>query len=209
MFVHSSDFLPPTPYPTYTVISVFIFGVLMPSLIPWNEIRHPLLAYTVIIGSISSWVGSSVYHLFMNYEGGEKFYTTLLQWDVTGIWVTQAVGAATTIYTSVALYDDWVRILLISTYTILSLFALRDSLLARSAWSRILGFGSLFLVRMVAFALRLAAVDSANGEGSVSIIFFPRQLLCFELTILMWSKIPWFPSLRRNNILLHLQLFHV
>jgi len=115
---------------------------------------------------------------------------------VTGIWVTQAVGAATTIYTSVVLYDDWVRILLISTYTLLSLFALRDSLLARSAWSRILGFGSLFLVRMVAFVLRLAAVDSANGEGSPLIHIVAQEVIPIIGSLLSATRVPerWFPG---------------
>jgi hypothetical protein len=140
----------------------------MPTLIPWKDIKHPVLAYTAVIGSVSSWVGSSLYHLFMNHRKGEGFYIHLLQFDVTGIWVTQAVGAATTIYTSVVLYDPMVKWSFIVLYSLLSLGSLRDSLVARSAWSRILGFGSLFFLRLVALTMRMMSLK--EGQGSVSIL---------------------------------------
>lgn len=144
-----------------------IFGLIMPHTMPWDEIKHPVLAYTCLLGSVSSWVGSSIYHLFMNHHQGEQLYVNLLQWDVAGIWVTQAIGAATTIYTSVVCYDSLIQWSLISVYALTSAGALRDSITARSAWSRILGFASLFFLRIIAFVLRLYALGL--GAGSVSI----------------------------------------
>jgi hypothetical protein len=151
----------------FPVISMIIFGLIIPQTMPWNEIRHPFLAYTCLIGSVSSWIGSTMYHVFMNHYRGESLYINLLQWDVAGIWVTQAVGASTTIYTSVVCYDPLIQWSLIGAYALMSAGALRDSLMARSAWSRILGFASLFLLRIIAFVLRLLALGS--GAGSVRI----------------------------------------
>lgn len=149
---------------------MIIFGLIVPHTMPWNEIRHPILAYTCLIGSVSSWVGSTLYHLFMNHHHGERLYINLLQWDVTGIWVTQAIGASTTIYTSVVCHDPLIQWSLISAYALMSAGALRDSLMARSAWSRILGFATLFFLRVIAFVLRLLALGP--GVGSVRTNFF-------------------------------------
>lgn len=112
----------------------------------------------------------------MNHRRGESLYINLLQWDVTGIWVTQAIGASTTIYTSVVCYDPVIQWALISAYAVMSAGALRDSLMARSAWSRILGFATLFFLRVVAFVLRLLALGT--GAGSVRISFTPSLYAC-------------------------------
>lgn len=162
----SSSIINLSSFVLLTVVSMIVFGLIMPYTMPWDEIKHPVLAYTCLVGSVSSWVGSSMYHLFMNHHRGEELYVNLLQWDVTGIWVTQAIGASTTIYTSVVCYDPLIQWSLIGVYGLTSASALRDSLMARSAWSRILGFASLFFLRIIAFVLRLQALGL--GVGSVS-----------------------------------------
>lgn len=140
----------------------------MPGRLPWKYgITRPFLAYCTILGSFSSWVGSSMYHLFMNHEKGEQFYDTLLMIDVIGIWVTQSIGAATTITTSVLLYDSNLQVAFVSAYMFLSLRALKDVLLANSVWTRILGFSYLFAFRLVAFGLRIHAIPTG---ASVSLI---------------------------------------
>ena len=154
---------------------MLVFAFIVPHWMPWEEIQHPLLAYSCLVGSVSSWIGSATYHVFMTHANGEPLYVHLLQWDVVGIWVTQALGAATTIYTSVHCYSDTVRLTMITCYVLASVASLRDSLTARSAWSRILGFASLFLLRIIAFGLRVADPATLSG-GSVSPLSATRTL---------------------------------
>lgn len=149
--------------------------LIMPTQIPWSQIDYPMLAYCHVLGSFSSWVGSSFYHLFMNHQRGENFYFKLLRWDVIGIWVTQTIGAASTLYTSVVLQPSWFQLIFISMYVMLSLRSLRDSITANSVWRRILGFGFLFLMRVVAFGLRVSAIAPGNASVSTTVAFFSSQ----------------------------------
>ncbi|RWS31458.1 progestin and adipoQ receptor family member 4-like protein [Leptotrombidium deliense] len=146
-------------------IPFICFLLLTPANIPWNQINHPILACFHIMGSVAPWLGSTIYHLFMNHEKGEKFYRELLKWDVIGIWITQSFGASTTVYTSVALYPDYFRYTFVSLYIILSIRALKDSAMTDCVWRRRLGFTFLVLMRFIAFFCRLSTF--ADGEGSV------------------------------------------
>lgn len=148
------------------VISLFLFALVMPKFMPWDEISHPMLAYSCVLGSVSSWVGSSIYHLFMNHEKGEPLYHQLLQFDVIGIWITQAIGASTTLYVSVVSYNIWIQITFLLFYAVFSIKSLNDVVMATSAPARVLGFASLVLMRIIAFALRIFSIPS--GAASVS-----------------------------------------
>ena len=150
---------------------------------PWDEINHPLLAYSCVLGSVSSWVGSSIYHLFMNHEKGEPLYHQLLQFDVIGIWITQTIGASTTLYVSVVSYNIAIQIAFLLFYVIFSIKSLNDVVMATSAPARVLGFASLVVMRIIAFALRILSIPS--GAASVSIsscysfsIFFLSLCVC-------------------------------
>jgi hypothetical protein len=70
----------------------------VPSLLPWQNTPELSLAGRVLpwchlVGAVAPWVGSFVYHLFMNCEhGGERLYHRLLQMDMLGIWISQSFG---------------------------------------------------------------------------------------------------------------------
>lgn len=64
----------------------------LPSLLPWNEMPLPVLPYFHAAATVCPWLGSSIYHLFMNHHSGYLTYERLLQWDVAGVWVTQSCG---------------------------------------------------------------------------------------------------------------------
>jgi hypothetical protein len=70
----------------------------VPSLLPWHNtsglslVGH-VLPWCHLVGAVSPWIGSFIYHLFMNCEkGGERLYYLLLQMDMLGIWMSQSVG---------------------------------------------------------------------------------------------------------------------
>lgn len=63
----------------------------VPSYLVWDN-SLKFLSWCHILGAVSPWVGSFVYHLFMNLERGKTFYYRLLQLDMFGIWMSQSVG---------------------------------------------------------------------------------------------------------------------
>ena len=66
----------------------------LPNLLPWEQIDVPYLPYIHIIACISPWIGSTLYHLFMNLAHGERVYKRLLMGDMFGIWIAQTWGTA-------------------------------------------------------------------------------------------------------------------
>lgn len=68
--------------------------VTVPLLLPWNTkgTLVGILSWCHLIGAVSPWVGSFLYHLFMNVNYDEVFYRTLLKVDMIGIWLCQSFG---------------------------------------------------------------------------------------------------------------------
>lgn len=75
-----------------TGIPIVYILVTVPGLMPWDQIESHFLPWCHIIGAVSPWIGSFVYHLFMNLERGEVVYYKLLQLDMLGIWISQSFG---------------------------------------------------------------------------------------------------------------------
>ena len=71
-----------------------VLGILfsIPWILPWSEINVPYLPTFHVVASVSPWIGSTMYHLFMNHNTGEFAYKMLLTIDLLGIWVTQTAG---------------------------------------------------------------------------------------------------------------------
>lgn len=67
----------------------------VPHLLPWNTkgTLVGILSWCHLIGAVSPWVGSFLYHLFMNVNYDEVLYRTLLKVDMIGIWLCQSFGA--------------------------------------------------------------------------------------------------------------------
>ncbi len=66
-------------------IPLLCFLVLLPLNIPWSQISVTWLGVVHFLACLSPQLGSVVYHLFMNHEGGEPVYKTLLTLDMCGI----------------------------------------------------------------------------------------------------------------------------
>ena len=76
-------------------LPVIAILVSLPSVLPWEEIDVPYLPYIHVVACISPWIGSTLYHLFMNLAHGERVYKRLLMGDMFGIWIAQTWGAST------------------------------------------------------------------------------------------------------------------
>lgn len=78
-------------YPPTAVPMLYIF-FMWRTMVPWEEIKVPILPWTHLISCVSPWVGSTIYHMFMNHRAGESCYRSLLHLDMFGIWITQSFG---------------------------------------------------------------------------------------------------------------------
>lgn len=73
-------------------IPLLCFMVLLPFSIPWSQISITWLAVVHILACLSPHIGSVLYHLFMNHEGGAPVYHTLLALDMCGICMINTLG---------------------------------------------------------------------------------------------------------------------
>lgn len=76
----------------FLAIPVLYILMTAPKLQVGDQPELRFLRWCHIIGSISPWVGSFTYHVFMNLERGQQVYRRLLQLDMLGIWICQCFG---------------------------------------------------------------------------------------------------------------------
>lgn len=77
-----------------TGFAILYMLVTVPQLLPWNTkgTLVGILSWCHLIGAVSPWIGSFLYHLFMNVNYDEVLYRTLLKVDMIGIWLCQSFG---------------------------------------------------------------------------------------------------------------------
>lgn len=109
-----------------------------------------------LISCLSPWLGSFLYHVFMNHKAGAGLYMRLLQADMAGIWITQTFGALTTISVSFITFSETVRCAFLLLYLCLALCSLQRGLTARNSWQRAASFGPLVMMRAIALVARLS-----------------------------------------------------
>lgn len=59
---------------------------------PWSQISVTWLGVVHFLACLSPQLGSVLYHLFMNHEGGEPVYKKLLTLDMCGICMITTLG---------------------------------------------------------------------------------------------------------------------
>lgn len=83
---------PLTSAPRPTGIPLLGFLVLVPLSIPWGRLSAAWLGAVHYLACISPQLGSVLYHLFMNHEGGPAVYHTLLTLDMCGVCLVNTLG---------------------------------------------------------------------------------------------------------------------
>ncbi|GAB6028470.1 hypothetical protein CHUAL_002629 [Chamberlinius hualienensis] len=164
------------------------------TLLPWDEINVSCLPFIHIVAISTSWVGSFIYHLFMNHKTGEKTYNRLLNLDMLGIWFTESFGAVTTIYASIYCLPVPVHYFVFSFYTILSAIALHKALTADSPWERRCSFALQVGVRAVLLVLRLSPYGGGDPRSKVHVLL--QDLLAIIGAVIGAVRIPerWYPG---------------
>ncbi|XP_075897600.1 progestin and adipoQ receptor family member 4a [Nelusetta ayraudi] len=142
-------------------IPLLCFLVLLPLNIPWSQISVTWLGVVHFLACLSPQLGSVLYHLFMNHEGGEPVYHTLLKLDVCGICMINTLGALPIVYSTLLCYP-FTRTAALLVYILLSSHAIYCAVTARSSVRRLRSFAWQALFRFSFFLLRWAGV----GGGS-------------------------------------------
>ena len=85
--------LPPHLHPPscHPGIPFLFFLVFLPLSLPWVEGQW-WLCLVHYLACLSPTVGSVLYHIFMNHEGGAHVYDTLLSLDMFGVCLVNTLG---------------------------------------------------------------------------------------------------------------------
>ncbi|XP_070509285.1 progestin and adipoQ receptor family member 4 [Chironomus tepperi] len=177
---------------THGIPIVYILATVPPYL-PWNNSLR-FLSWCHLVGSVSPWIGSFVYHLFMNLERGETIYYRLLQLDMFGIWMSQSFGALPFVIASVFCMSGFIKWLTIISYCIFCIFGLQKALTAASPWQRRLCFALPFLMRAILTILRLSKYAGGNPTAMTH-VFLQDGVSIFGGAIgAMHIPEKWFPG---------------
>lgn len=178
---------------THAVPIVYIL-VTVPALMPWGEPEFRFLSWCHLLGSVSPWIGSFLYHLFMNLERGESVYYRLLQLDMLGIWISQSFGALPMVTSTVYCLPTPIRWACILSYSVLSLWGLYKAMTAWSPWERRLCFLLPFSMRMLLCALRVSSLGGGDPEALTHV--FLQDVISVIGAAIGAMHIPekWFPG---------------
>ncbi|XP_042202485.1 progestin and adipoQ receptor family member 4-like [Callorhinchus milii] len=145
-------------------IPLLCFMVLLPLAIPWPQISVPWLAVAHYLACVSPQLGSVLYHLFMNHEGGARVYRKLLTLDMCGVCMVNTLGALPIIYVTLLCYP-WLRASALLGYALLSSYVTFSALTARSNLTRLRAFAGQACVRSAFFLLRWRGLGSGSPSS--------------------------------------------
>ncbi|CAD6215791.1 GSCOCG00000606001-RA-CDS [Cotesia congregata] len=166
---------------SWACLAILHILLTIPGLLPWEKgIFFGFISWCHLIGAVSPWIGSFIYHLFMNLNYGEKFYRGLLKLDMLGIWVCQSIarprnkrvlilGALPMIATSVHCLTPilWYSTMLL--YVFLSIWGF-SAMKAKSPWERRLCFAPPFMMRMIFLTLRCFHLTGGDPDNLTHIV---------------------------------------
>ncbi|CAG7726757.1 unnamed protein product [Allacma fusca] len=168
------------------------------SMYPWEEIQGNsflnVLGWSHVIASISPWLGSVIYHLFMNHRGGAKLYNLLLRFDMFGIWVTECFGALTNLSASTWCLPGNFQSVIIIMYAIGSVWGLQKALTAWTPMGRRMCFAPVFVTRLLGFFLRISKYG--GGEPDVLLYVILQDVVSLIGGMIGVIRVPekWFPG---------------
>ncbi|XP_034179073.2 progestin and adipoQ receptor family member 4 [Osmia lignaria lignaria] len=168
----------------------------IPQLLPWStqSIFLGILSWCHLIGAVSPWVGSFIYHLFMNLNYDAIFYRTLLKLDMIGIWLCQSFGAIPMMAATVHCLPNGYWYCCMFIYCFLNIWGLLKAMIARSPWERRLCFAPPFLMRMLIMILRCFDIGGGSPDALLHIVL--QDLIAVVGAIIGAMRIPekWIPG---------------
>ncbi|XP_043927125.1 progestin and adipoQ receptor family member 4 [Protopterus annectens] len=174
-------------------VPLLCFIFLLPLNIPWSQINVKWLAVVHYLACISPQLGSVLYHLFMNHEGGAPVYHTLLTLDMCGICLVNTLGALPIIYCTLVCYPV-IRTVALLTYSIVSSYAIYRAITARSNITRLQSFAWQAFFRFLFFYLRW--LDVGTGSPTSLFSFLVMDAVALVGGIINVARVPerWKPG---------------
>ncbi|XP_022906420.1 progestin and adipoQ receptor family member 4 isoform X2 [Onthophagus taurus] len=178
---------------THAIPIIYIL-LTVPNIMPWSNTELWFLSWCHVVGILCPWIGSFLYHLFMNLERGEIIYYRLLQLDMLGIWVSQSFGALPMVTATTYCLPIIVRWFGIFSYSVLSLWGLYKAMTAWSPWERRLCFLLPFTMRMVLCFARYTNLGGGDPAAFTHIVL--QDLVSVIGATIGALHIPekWFPG---------------
>ncbi|KAI5618081.1 progestin and adipoQ receptor family member 4-like [Silurus asotus] len=138
--------------------------LLLPLSIPWSDVDEQWLCIVHYLACLSPTVGSVLYHIFMNHEGGARVYDALLCFDMFGVCLVNTLGALPIVHITL-LCQPLARRAAMFGYVLFSCRGVRDALTAQSGARRLRSFGLQALFRAFLFFLRWFEFATGNPES--------------------------------------------
>ncbi|KAI5750330.1 hypothetical protein M8J76_014733 [Diaphorina citri] len=177
-------------------IPIFYILMTIPKTMPWHleDTRSQFLIWSHLAGAICPWLGSILYHLFMNCGSSPLVYKRLLQIDMFGIWISQSFGALPMVFASVHCFSYNIRVIVIASYCLFSIWGLHKALIARTPWSRRICFALPFMMRNLLCLLRLTKYGGGAPDSLIPTIL--QDVMCVIGGVIGAEKVPerWWPG---------------
>ncbi|XP_017883312.1 progestin and adipoQ receptor family member 4 [Ceratina calcarata] len=191
-------------------LAILYMLMTIPQLLPWNTkgTLLAILSWCHLIGAVSPWIGSFIYHLFMNLNYDEVFYRFLLKLDMIGIWLCQSFGAIPMMAATVHCLPDTYWYCCIFIYWFLCIWGLLNAMSAQSPWERRLCFAPPFLMRMLVMTLRCFGIGGGSPSALLHIVL--QDLIAVVGATIGAMRIPekWIPG-KLDLVLNSHNLMHV
>ncbi|XP_062331631.1 progestin and adipoQ receptor family member 4-like [Osmerus eperlanus] len=171
----------------YTHGIPFLFLLMfLPLSLPWAEGQW-WLCLVHYLACLSPTVGSVLYHIFMNHEGGAHVYDTLLSLDMFGVCLVNTLGALPIVHITLLCYPVS-RLAAMLSYTLLSAYGIYSATTARSNTRRLRAFAWQALFRLGLFLLRWGGPGA--GSPSSLRLFLTMDLLALLGGLVNISRVP-------------------
>nr|XP_020666276.1 progestin and adipoQ receptor family member 4 isoform X2 [Pogona vitticeps] len=180
---------------THNALGIPLLGCLfvLPLTIPWTHISESWLGIVHYFACVCPQLGSVLYHLFMNHEGGPAIYHTLLTLDMCGVCMINTLGALPIIYCTLAC-SPILRTISLFAYTGLSSYGIFCAVTARSSVRRLRSFAWQALFRFFFFYLRWVGLGTGHPSSLRSYLIMDG--LAFLGGVINISRVPerWKPG---------------
>lgn len=178
---------------THAFPPLFILYVL-PDLLPWSQISIPFFPTIHVLSCLAPWIGSTLYHLFMNHRNGSPLYKKLLACDMFGIWIAQIFGSLASMCATGYCFSTTTKLVVMGLFSLASLFSCHQAIMAESPWKRRFSFLFPFFFRLVMLLLRFTGLGGGHPAAIKHLVY--QDIIAVGGGAMGAMNIPecWFPG---------------
>ena len=133
--------------------------------------------------------GSVVYHLFNSLKQSASQYWTLLQIDITGIWLSNAISTFNYLYVSFYC-DDWMRYTAMVIHAVVTATTILPALRAKTPITRAIALSLFLLMRIITTTSRQFFFTSLGSLNTAWWHYTMTDILFFIGAIINAARLP-------------------